>query len=64
MNGTWELSPRSSNDNVINSLWVFKVKQREDGFVEQLKACLVANGMRQIEASEYHYTFSPVVKQF
>lgn len=30
-------------DNVINSLWIFKVKQRPDSSIERLKARLVAN---------------------
>lgn len=44
-NGTWELYPLSLDDNVINSLWVFKIKQHEEGFVESFKACLVSNDM-------------------
>lgn len=41
-NNTLTLIQRSSFDNVINCKWVFKVKQRDDGTVEWLKACLVA----------------------
>lgn len=44
-NGTWRLIDRSPNDNAINCHWVYKVKQKEDGSVERLKARLVANGM-------------------
>lgn len=37
-NEMWTLVPRSKDDNVINCLWLFKVKQRVDGSVERLKA--------------------------
>lgn len=45
-NNTLTLIPQDFGDNVINSLWIFKIKQREDGSVEKLKAHLVANGLR------------------
>lgn len=64
-NETWTLIPRSAEDdltNVINVIWIFKVKQREDGSVERLKARLFANGVRQLEGVEYNQTFSLVVK--
>lgn len=41
-----QLSPA---DNILNSIWIFKVKQRVDRSVERLKAHLVANGACQIE---------------
>lgn len=43
-NDTWELITWIPSDNIINSMWVFKVKQKVDGIVEHLKAHLVANG--------------------
>lgn len=45
-NGTWELILRMLGDNVINLVWVFNVKQKEDGTIEQLKVQIVANGLR------------------
>lgn len=61
-NGTWELIPKCSTDNVINNIWLFKVKERSDGSVERLKARLVANGTNQVKGQDYGETFSPVVK--
>lgn len=60
-NQTWMLIPRSQEDNVINTKWVFKVKYTEDGSIERFKACVVTNGMWQIPGSDYEETFSPVV---
>jgi len=61
-NETWQLIPRSMEDNIINTKWIFRVKSKDDGTVERYKARLVANGMRQIEGSDYTHTFSPVIK--
>lgn len=61
-NETWTLIPHNSDNNVINSLWIFKVKQRDDGTVERLKDQLVVNGLRQFEGTKYNETFSHVVK--
>lgn len=61
-NRTWTLVPRRSTDNVINTKWVFKVKANSDGSVERYKARLVANGMNQIQGTNYLDTFNPVVR--
>lgn len=61
-NQTWVLIPRKQTNNVINCKWIFKVKKKEDGSVERLKARLVMNGMRQIKGTDYHEVFAPVVK--
>lgn len=61
-NKTWGLVPRNADDNVINSLRLYKVKEKVDGSIDRLKASLVANGMKQLEGRNYHYTFTPVVK--
>lgn len=62
-NDTWSLIPRSPEDNIINTKWFFKVKQREDGSIKHYKACLVANGMKLTEGMDHSLTFSPVVKE-
>lgn len=45
-NETWTLVPRQSEDNMISTKWVFKLKSKDDDLVERFKACLVANQMR------------------
>lgn len=61
-NQTWELINRSGKDNVINTKWIFKVKQQHDGSIERYKVRWVANEMKQLEGTDYKYTFSLVVK--
>lgn len=53
--------PRSKDNNVIDTKWVFKVKYNEDGSVERYKARVVANGIRQIQGSDYEETFSLII---
>lgn len=41
---------------------MFKVKEHDDGTIERFRGCWVANGMQQVEGSDYTHTFSLVVK--
>ena len=61
-NKTWRLVPPVSGVNVIDSKWVFKIKQKSDGSIERYKAHLVAKGFKQRYGLDYEDTFSPVVK--
>jgi hypothetical protein len=61
-NGTWQLVSPRPDLNVIDSKWVFKVKQHADGSIERYKARLVAKGFKQWYGLDYEDTFSPVVK--
>ncbi|GJX51141.1 ribonuclease H-like domain-containing protein [Tanacetum coccineum] len=61
-NGTWILVPRSSDVNLVRSMWLFKHKFHADGTLSRYKARLVANGSNQQHGVDFDETFSPVVK--
>jgi hypothetical protein len=48
--------------NVIETKWVFKNKQREDGEIMRNKARLVAQGFSQVEGLDFGKTFAPVAR--
>jgi len=52
----------SSDMNLIDCKWVFRVKYNYDGSVLKHKAWLVAKGFLQNPAVDYNETFSTVVK--
>lgn len=60
--GTWELVPQPSDQTIIGSKWVYKVKKNSDGSVARYKARLVAQGYTQKHGLDYSKTFSPVVR--
>ncbi|KAI0993893.1 hypothetical protein K3495_g14291 [Podosphaera aphanis] len=51
-----------SDHNVVGSKWVFKVKYKADGSVEQYKARLVAKGFSQQPGTDYDDTYAPVAR--
>ena len=61
-NETWELVPKSSNTNIIRSMWIFRHKNNSDGSFERYKARLVGDGRSQQVGIDCIETFSPVVK--
>lgn len=61
-NNTWILVPPSSNQTLVDSKWVYKVKYNSDGSISKHKARLVAKGFQQIPGIDFGETFSPVIK--
>ena len=58
----WELVPRSSNQSVLGTIWVFRNKMDENGLIVRNKARLVAQGFSQEEMINYEETFAPVAR--
>jgi histone deacetylase 1/2 len=46
-NGTWRLVPPTSDINIIDSKWAFKVKKNVEGSTERYKEKLVAKDFKQ-----------------
>jgi hypothetical protein len=46
--------------NVIETKWIFKNKQGEDGEIVRNKARLVAQGFSQVEGLDFGKTFAPI----
>nr|ABA98728.2 retrotransposon protein, putative, Ty1-copia subclass [Oryza sativa Japonica Group] len=61
-NKTWHLVPPSSDKNIIDCKWVYKIKRKSDGSLDRYKARLVAKGFKQRYGIDYEDMFSPVVK--
>ncbi|GJR62078.1 ribonuclease H-like domain-containing protein [Tanacetum coccineum] len=61
-NGTWLLVPRTTDANMVRSMWLFKHKFHADGTLSRYKARLVANGSSQQLGVDFDETFIPVVK--
>lgn len=61
-NDTWELFPRPSNANVVGAKWIYRTKYNSNGFVERLKARLVAQGFTHVPGFDFNSTFSPFIK--
>jgi histone deacetylase 1/2 len=61
-NKTWHLVPPSSNKDLIDCKWVYRLKRKADGTIDRYKARLVAKCFKQRYGIDYEDTFSPIVK--
>ncbi|CAM8880256.1 unnamed protein product [Rhodiola kirilowii] len=59
---TWEITDLPPGKNHVSSKWVYRIKMKSDGSIEQYKARLVARGFSQQEGLHYHETCAHVVK--
>lgn len=48
VNETWQIEDLPPGKHAIGCMWVFRLKFRVDGTLEQYKACLVALGNNQV----------------
>jgi hypothetical protein len=60
--GTWELTERPCDANMVGSKWVFRAKKDTAGNVVRYKARLVAQGFSQVPRVDYFDTFAPVAR--
>jgi Reverse transcriptase (RNA-dependent DNA polymerase) len=61
-NNTWTLVPDPTNQKVICSKWVYKIKRKANSDIERYKTRLVAKGYNQEAGVDYEETYSPVVR--
>ena len=61
-NDVWELVPRPENVHVIDTKWIFKNKNDEDGEIIRNKSRLVAQGYTQMEGLDFDESFTLVAR--
>jgi hypothetical protein len=61
-NQVWTLVEPSRDVNVIQTRWVFKNKQGEDGEIVRNKTRLIAQGFSQVEGLDFGETFAHVAR--
>ena len=58
----WEVVDQTSDMNVIDSIWAFKLKRYPDGLIKKFKARFCARGDQQLEGVDFFETYAPVVQ--
>ena len=61
-NETWELIDRPLGKKPVECQWVYTVKHKADGTIENFKARLVAKEYTQTYGIDYTDTFAPIAK--
>jgi len=61
-NGTWELTPRPKDKNVIGVKWVYRTKLNPNGSIHKHTGRLVVKGYSQMAGIDYGDTFAPVAR--
>eukprot|EP00253_Pinus_taeda_P001713 PITA_01713 len=62
VNDVWEVVLRPQDRLVVDSRWIYKVKNVVDSIVEKYKARFVAKGYAKKEGIDYEENFAPVAK--
>src|SRR5579871_2330869 len=60
-NDTWELVPRTTDRDIIDTRWVFRIKRNLDQSIEKYKGRFVVQGFTQIPGVDYDEVYSSVV---
>ncbi|KAI5340566.1 hypothetical protein L3X38_019840 [Prunus dulcis] len=61
-NKTWDLVPLPREKKVVGCRWVFTLKHKADGSIDNYKARLIAKGYTQTYGVDYLEIFTPVAK--
>jgi len=61
-NKLWEIIPRPSDESVVTSKWIYKIKHVFDGSIEKYKEIFIARGFCQKDDIDYEETFVPTTR--
>ena len=60
-NGTWTLTPRTDDMNIVGSTWAFDIKRDLNKRILRFKARLCAQGFTQVRGVDYYRKYSHTV---